>query len=274
VISASTRVAAIIGDPVRHSLSPILHNAAFQELGLDWVYVAFEVPKGGAAAALAAMRTLRLAGLSVTMPHKTAAVDACDEVSAAAAQLQSVNTVTPIAGGRLRGDSTDGEGFLRSVTTELDVNGASVVILGAGGAARAVAYALHHAGAQVQISARREERAATAVERVGGGAVVAWDQRNDAAHAADLVVNATPIGMPDNDGNPLLPIALRADQVVADLVYHPIDTELLHEARSRGARTVDGLQMLVHQAALQFEQWTGQPAPVDTMHLAVRRAIG
>jgi shikimate dehydrogenase len=265
-------VAGIIGDPVRHSLSPILHNAAFEELGLDWVYVAFEVPEGGVPGALAAMRALGLGGLSVTMPHKTAAVDACDEVSAAAAQLQSVNTVMPLDDRRLRGDTTDGEGFLRSVTTELDVDRADVLILGAGGAARAVAYALHHAGALVQISARRDEQAASAVERVGGGTVVAWAERNEAAHAADLVVNATPIGMAGGDDNPLLPSALRADQVVADLVYHPIDTPLLNEARTQGARTVDGLQMLVQQAALQFEQWTGEPAPLETMHDAAMRA--
>lgn len=265
-------MAGIIGDPVRHSLSPILHNAAFEELGLDWVYVAFEVPDGDVVGAFAGMRALGLAGLSVTMPHKTAAVDACDEVSAAAAQLQSVNTVTPLDNGRLRGDSTDGEGFLRSVTTELDVDHADVLVLGAGAAARAVAYALHRAGALVQISARRHERAARAVERVRGGTVVAWDERNEAANAADLVVNATPIGMDGGDDIPLLPGALRGDQVVADLVYHPIDTPLLQAARTRGARTLDGLQMLVQQAALQFEQWTGEPAPVETMHDAAMRA--
>jgi shikimate dehydrogenase len=273
VISASTRVAGIIGDPVRHSLSPVLHNAAFEELGLDWVYVAFEVPAGGVPAAFAAMSTLGLGGLSVTMPHKTAAVEACDELSPAAAQLRSVNTVTPVEG-RLRGDSTDGKGFLRAVAAELDLSGAAVLILGAGGAARAIASALHTAGARVQISARRAEQAAAAAELAGTGEVVAWEARNEAAHAVDLVVNATPIGMADSDDNPLLASALRAEQVVADLVYHPLDTTFLQDARSVGARTVDGVAMLVHQAALQFELWTGREAPVSAMHLAARRAIG
>src|SRR4029077_14793493 len=138
-ISGSTRVAGVIGDPVRHSLSPVLHKAAYRELGLDWVYVAFEVPDGATLGALEAMRTLDLAGLSVTMPHKTAAAACCDELSDDAAALHSVNTVSIGSGGRVVGESTDGEGFLRSLRDAgHDPAGASVVLLGAGGAARAV----------------------------------------------------------------------------------------------------------------------------------------
>jgi len=141
-ITGATRVAGVIGDPVRHSLSPVLHNAAYRELGLDWIYVAFEVPDGATRDALAAMRVLGLAGLSVTMPHKTAAAEACDALSADAAALRSVNTVSLGADGRLAGDSTDGEGFLRSLRDAgHDPGGATVVLLGAGGAARAVARA-------------------------------------------------------------------------------------------------------------------------------------
>jgi shikimate dehydrogenase len=160
VISGATRVAAVIGDPVRHSLSPTLHNTAYAALGLDWVYVAFEVPDACAPDALAAMHALGIAGLSVTMPHKTAVAAACDELSADAQALRSVNTVTLLDDGRLRGDSTDGEGCCRALRdAETDIRGATVVVLGAGGAARAVVRAfgvagagmlLHHAALQIE----------------------------------------------------------------------------------------------------------------------------
>jgi shikimate dehydrogenase len=274
-ISGATRVAGVIGDPVRHSLSPVLHNAAYRELGIDWVYVAFEVPGGATRDALAAMRALALAGLSVTMPHKTAAAACCDELSADAAALHSVNTVSVGADGRLVGDSTDGEGFLRSLRDAgHDPRGASAVVLGAGGAARAVALALGRAGAHVVVSARRADAAAVAAE-LASGTAVAWAERVAAAGAAALVVNATPIGMAGSgaDEVPVPLEALSEGQVCADLVYHPLDTPLLRGARARGAAVVDGLGMLVHQAALQIEGWTGRTAPVGAMRAAAEQAL-
>jgi shikimate dehydrogenase len=275
-ISASTRVAGVIGDPVRHSLSPVLHNAAYRELGLDWVYVAFEVPDGETEAALAAMRALGLAGLSVTMPHKTAAAEYCDELSADAAALGSVNTVSVDTGGRLVGDSTDGEGFLRSLRDAgHDPAGATVLLLGAGGAARAVARALGGAGARVVVSARRADAAAVAAQ-LASGSRVPWDERSEAAATATFVVNATSLGMAGGLGADGLAVALdslHVGQVVADLVYHPLETPLLHGARARGAEVVDGLGMLVHQAALQIEGWTGQIAPAAAMRAAAERAL-
>jgi shikimate dehydrogenase len=261
VISGATRCAAVIGDPVRHSLSPLLHNTAYRELGLDIVYLAFEVPAGSTATALDAVRTLGLIGLSVTMPHKEAAAVACDELTDDAARLQSVNTVTPTPDGRMRGDSTDGEGFVRALRAAgHDPAGARVLVLGAGGAARAVSLALHRAGAAVEVAARRADAAA----RVPYAVPVAWETR--AEMDADIVVNATPVGM---GGDTELVIVPRVGTVYADLVYHPLETALLSAARSIGAPTVDGLGMLVHQAALQVEQWVGCPAPVDAMRTAV-----
>jgi shikimate dehydrogenase len=275
-ISATTRVAGVIGDPVRHSLSPVLHNSAYRELGLDWVYVAFEVPDGATRDALAAMRALGLAGLSVTMPHKTAAAECCDEVSADAAALRSVNTISVAAGGRLVGDSTDGEGFLRSLRDAgHDPAGASVVVLGAGGAGRAVARALGRAGAHVIVSARRPDAAAVAAQ-LASGTSVPWDERAAATAAATLVVNATPLGMADGRGADELAVpldSLHTGQVLADLVYHPLDTALLRGAQARGAAVVDGLGMLVHQAALQVEAWTGRNAPVAVMRSAAEQAL-
>jgi shikimate dehydrogenase len=274
VISAATRVAAVIGDPVRHSLSPVLHNAAYRALDLDWVYVAFEVPAGGTAGALAAVRSLGLAGLSITMPHKTAAADGCDELSSDAAALHSVNTVTPIPGGGLWGESTDGDGFLRSLRDAgIDPAGRDAVVLGAGGAARAVVLALARAGATVTVTARRESAAAQAAQLDPSIATCAWGARPDAARAATLIVNATPIGMGD-DASPLAPDVVQAHHVVVDLVYHPIETALLRAARARGATALDGLRMLVHQAALQVERWTGQVAPVAAMRAAAVEALG
>ena len=269
MISGATRVAAVIGDPVRHSLSPVLHNAAYAALALDWVYVAFEVPDGAARAALDAMRALGLAGLSVTMPHKAAVANTCDECSPDAQLLRSVNTVTPRADGTLYGESTDGEGFLRSLADNgHDPTGASVLLLGAGGAARAVGLALTRAGADVAIAARRADAAQQAAELIDG-TTESWSSRAAAAEAADIVVNATPVGMGGDGDVPIDAARLRPGQVFADLVYHPLETPLLLAARSQGAAVVDGLGMLVHQAALQVERWTGQPAPIAEMRSAV-----
>jgi shikimate dehydrogenase len=257
VITGATRVAGVIGDPIEHSLSPVLHNAAYAALGLDWAYVPFRVRAGEAPAALDAMRAFDLAGLSVTMPHKADAAAACDELTDTAAALQSVNTVTPIGDGRLRGDSTDGEGFMRALAEEnVDVNGKSVFILGAGGAARAVAWALHRNGAQVVVSARRPE-AADALALLVDGIVVGWDGRADAADASDIVVNATPLGMHDDDPSPFG--SPRPDQLIADLVYRP----------GRASPYLGGERMLLHQAALQVEQWTGRNAPIAAMQRAL-----
>jgi shikimate dehydrogenase len=276
IITAATRVAGVIGDPVRHSLSPVLHNAAYRELGLDWVYVAFEVPDGGARGALDGMRMLDLVGLSVTMPHKSTVAAACDELSPTAAALHSVNTVSVDAQGRLVGDSTDGEGFLRSLRDAgHDPAHASVALLGAGGAARAVARALGDVGARVTVCARKADAAERAA-LLAGGTSAPWDARAEAVAAANLVVNATPIGMGSHSEALDLPFpldALHSGQVLADLVYHPIETPLLRGARGRGADVVDGLGMLVHQAALQVEDWTGRDAPVSIMRAAAELAL-
>ncbi len=272
-VGSSTRVAGVIGDPVRHSLSPVLLNAAFQALGLDWVYVAFEVPAGESRAALAAMRTLDLAGLNVTMPHKTAVADLCDDLTPDAEVLGSVNTVVPVGGGRLLGDSTDGEGFVRALRDAgHDPGGRRVLLLGAGGAARAVALALGREGSAVTVAARRPDAAAATAALAPAGATVAWTAAGGAAHEMDLVVNATPLGMAGS-GLPMDPSVLHPGQVVADLVYHPIDTPLLVAARRAGASTVDGLGMLVRQAALSLERWTGERAPVGVMRAAVEAAV-
>jgi shikimate dehydrogenase len=283
-LSGHTRVVGVIGDPVGHSLSPTLHNAAFEAVGLDWVYVAFAVPRGRAAEAVAAVPALGLAGFNVTMPHKEDVAAACDELTSDAAALRSVNTVVAAADGRTLGDSTDGPGFLDALADEdIALAGQAVLVLGAGGAARAVVLALGRAGAHVTVAARRPDAAESAAALAPGaravplGAVAPLGP-SSAAAAVDpagfsLVVNATPLGMSGGDPLPVDPESLHGGQAVVDLVYHPADTPLLTAARARGAHAVNGLGMLLHQAARSFTLWTGRPAPLDAMRTAVTAAL-
>jgi shikimate dehydrogenase len=271
-LSGHTRVVGVIGDPVTHSLSPTLHNAAFEAVGLDWVYVAFPVARGRATEAVAAVSALGLAGLNVTMPHKEDVADACDELTEDAAALRSVNTVVALPDGRTLGDSTDGPGFLDALAEDgIDVAGTPVLVLGAGGAARAVILALGRAGATVTVAARRPAAADEAAALAPGADAVAIGAVDPSPYP--LVVNATPLGMSGGDPLPVDPEALHAKQAVVDLVYHPADTPLLTAARAKGAVAVNGLGMLLHQAARSFALWTGQPAPVDAMRAAVTAAL-
>lgn len=288
--SGETKAAGVIGDPVRHSLSPALHNAAFEHLGLDWVYVAFEVPAGRGADAVAAMRVLGVEGLSVTMPHKETVAAACDELSPPAALLRAVNCVRR-GGDRLIGENTDGAGLLRSLRTQagLDPAGLHTVVLGAGGAARAVIVALAAEGASVTVVNRSPDAAerAAALGAGAGGAVAGASGapsgtaavvasagtvavgEPEAVRDADVVVNATPLGMTEGDPLPVDPALLRDGQIVVDLVYRPERTPLLDAAARAGATTLNGVGMLLYQAAEQFSMWTGHDAPVDVMAAAV-----
>jgi shikimate dehydrogenase len=271
MITGATRLAAVIGHPVRHSLSPLLHNAAFVAAGLDWAYLAFDVAPGAAGEALAAMRVLDLGGLSVTMPHKDDVARSVDVLDPAAAALGTANTVVPLGDGRLAGHSTDGAGFVASlVEAGVDVAGMTVAVLGAGGAARSVVDALAQAGVDsIRIINRSAAKAAVAADLGAGRAIVGTA---DDVGRAELVVNATSIGM-GTDDLPIDPGLLHDGQVVADVVYHPRETALLRAAAAAGARTVDGLGMLIHQAVLQQELWTGRRPDPAVMRLAVEREL-
>ena len=279
-VTGTTTVAGVIGWPVRHSLSPPMHNAAFAALGLDWVYVPFEVAPEGIAAALAGMRALGIRGLNVTIPHKAAVAKLVDEVDEMAAALEAVNTVH-CRDGRLVGYNTDGPGFLRSLhEAGHDVRGKRVALIGAGGSARSIAYAVAREGAaSLSIVARKIAQAENLGElvrqRAGYERVLASGLELADAQAlvteAHIVVDSTPVGMhPHADVAPVVPAAwLHEGQVVCDLTYNPRETTLLRAARCRGAQTVDGTGMLVHQGAVAFEIWTGEPAPVDVMREAL-----
>ncbi len=273
-VTGATRLAAVIGSPVTHSRSPALANAAFAAAGLDWTFVAFDVGAGRGPDAVAAMRTLGLGGLMVTMPLKAEVVPQMDRLTPAAEALGAVNSIA-WEGGELVGDNTDGAGLVRSLRHDegIDPAGQRCVVLGAGGAARSVIWALADAGAaEVVVVNRSAERAGAAVllagerGRVGGSADIG---------GADLLVNATSVGMGAAPGDPgPLPCdgaCIGSHQVVVDLVYQPLTTPLLALARARGARSVDGLGMLVHQAALSLARWTGVEPDLAAMTAAARR---
>lgn len=267
--TASTRVVALIGDPVAHSLSPTIHNAAFAATGLDWVYVALPVPRDRGVEAVSALHALGLAGLNVTAPHKEAAADACDELTQDAAALRSVNTVVVRPDGGLFGDSTDGEGFIRALDAEgVKCAGRTVLVVGAGGAARAVTLALARSGARLIVAARRPEGANAAANLAPGGVAVTMEDVPLALREASVVVNATPIGM-SGEPPPFATQSLGSEHIVVDLIYRPAETRLLVTARAAGARGIGGLGMLVHQAARSFTAWTGLEAPLDVMRESV-----
>ena len=269
-VSAATTVVGVIGHPVAHSLSPLLHNTAFAELGLDWVSVGFPVKAGQAGPALAGARSLGVRGLSVTMPHKAEVAGLVDRCSPLAARLGAVNCVIFGDDGS-SGENTDGPGLVAALRRgdRFEPAERACMVVGAGGAARAVVAALADAGASEVIVVNRTEgraRAAAGLAGPAGRVGAATD-----ASGCDLVVNATPLGMGGGDVGewPVDPDLLVEGQVVVDLVYHPPMTPWLEAARRRGAVVSNGIGMLVHQAALQLAAWTGVEPPVDAMWRAV-----
>jgi shikimate dehydrogenase len=264
-LAGTTRLVGILGWPVAHSLSPAMQNAAFQARGLDWAYVPLPVEPGRLPDAVRGLVALGFAGANVTIPHKTAVLECCDAVDEVARRAASVNTLV-VRDGRVLGSSTDG----LAVTSAVDVLGARALVLGAGGAAQAVAAALVEAGAtRVSVSARRREAAEALASRLRAtfpGADVTAVPWPPADPEATLVVNGTPL-------KEELPVEPLAHQTIVDLAYLPDrrPTALVAAARAAGCPTVvDGLEVLVRQGAASFERWTGVEAPIDVMRAAVR----
>lgn len=282
-LRGTTTLVGVIGCPIAHSLSPPMHNAAFRKLGMDWAYLAFRVEPEDVAEAIRGIVALNMAGINVTIPHKQAAAELVDEVDDAAQALGSVNTIHNVEGA-LKGYSTDGPGFVRSVEeTGASLAGKAVVLVGSGGSARAVAHALAKAEvSKLTIAARRpfkaEEVASMVAEHTGKSVEVAdlnAPAAREAVEAAEVVIDSTSVGMyPNADCDPVVPGAwLRAGQLVCDLTYNPRDTPLLKAACSAGTEVLDGTGMLVHQGAIAFEIWTGRTAPVATMREALLKAL-
>jgi len=267
-IDGHTKVTGIIGWPVEHSLSPAMHNAAYEALGLNWVYVAFPVAPDGVGDALRGLAAAGCAGLNVTIPHKQAVIPYCSATSDAVEAIGAANTLIPDGDGGFRADNTDAAGFLRALdaVAGLDLSGAQALVIGAGGAARAVAWSLRSRGARLLVSNRTNEKAAA----LGPTVPFAAATLDEACASVDLVVNCTSLGL-EGDAVPAeLPVdGLRRGQVVADIVYRPGGTPWLAAAADRGAVAVDGLGMLLHQGADAFTQWTGAEPPVEVMERAL-----
>lgn len=268
--------AGILGWPLDHTLSPTIHNAAFRSLGLDWVYLSWPVRPEGLGAAVGGLRALGAQGANVTMPHKESVIELLDDVSGDARRIGAVNTIQRVSDS-LVGHNTDVDGFREFLLADagVDAAGKKALVLGAGGAARAVVCALDDLGAKdILIAARREQRGREIVSLAQHqhAEVVSWDGIEDIAAQVDIVVNATPLG---RAGERVLERPRwSAGQVVCDLVYNPPVTPLMEAARAGGAEAWGGLGMLIHQAAMSFRIWTGNDPSLAAMSAAAIRVIG
>lgn len=281
-ITTSTRLCAVIGNPVAHSLSPALHNAAFAALDLDFVYLAFRVED--VKSALAGMRALaNFRGMSVTIPHKIEAMKHVDEIAEVDRSIGSINTIVN-ENGRLIGLGTDGPGALKAlVDAGVGIDGKSVLMLGAGGAARAIAFTLARNTKLAKLTLLDINegilQGLSADLKTGTAARIDSEVMTDGSLAqamaqADVIINCTPIGMHPHEGASLVPVGLfRPGQVVFDIVYTPLETKLLADARSRGLQAISGVEMFINQAVLQFRHFTGVDAPVEVMRRVVMERL-
>lgn len=275
-MTGATQVTGVFGHPVHHSQSPAMHNAAFQEMGLDFVYVPFSVRPEDLESAVRGIRSLGIVGVNLTIPHKERVIEFLDWVSDDALGIRSVNTIDN-RDGILKGYSTDGPGFLRALEASgKSPSGSKAVVLGAGGSARATVRALVEAGAEVTVANRTESRAVDLAERMRSvnapvtPVALSGADAERAVRDADLLVNCTSVGMhPEVDAQPIPSEWLHAGLFVYDQIYNPLETRLLKAAKSAGARTANGVKMLVYQGAISFEIWTGQPPPIGVMEEAV-----
>ncbi|MFC1737406.1 shikimate dehydrogenase [Candidatus Hydrogenedentota bacterium] len=278
LITGKTKVVGVAGWPIKHTLSPQMHNAAFQALGLDFVYVPFGIPPESLGGAVGALGDLGIVGMNFTIPHKLAVMELVDELSPEAEAIGAVNTIAAREG-KLFGDNTDGRGFVMSLKEELDMDaaGKSFVVLGGGGAARGVAMGLGFAGAKSVVVANRTESKAVKIAddlakvRECHVAVIGNDGEGlrRAVEEAEVLVNTTSLGLHDGDPMPIAPELLHEGLSVCDIVYNPPVTPLLKAASERGLANANGLGMLVHQGAIAFELWTGVYPPADVMRKAI-----
>lgn len=277
-ISCSTKFCAVIGNPVAHSLSPAIHNAAFEELGLDFVYLACRVKD--VKNALAGMRALEsFRGMSVTIPHKIEAMQHLDEIDAVDRSIGSINTVINEQG-KLVGLGTDGPGALKAmVDAEVEIEGKNILMLGAGGASRAISFTLARNAQLGKLSILDIDeimlKGLSTDLKTGTDTFIQSELLTENSLAAemedaDIIIHCTPIGMHPNEDASLIPAKFfRPEQVVFDIVYTPLETKLLTEAVSRGLKVISGVDMFINQAVLQFEHFTGVDAPVEVMRRVV-----
>ena len=269
-------ILGIIGYPISHTLSPLMHNTAIKHLGLDYIYLPFEVKKENIALAIGGLKGLGIGGINVTIPHKESVIPYLDTLDDSAGLIGAVNTIK-LEDGSLKGYNTDGLGFLKSlkIDAQEEAKGKNIIILGAGGAARAIAIQMALEGAKgITIANRTVERGIELEGYINSGVkgqgsrVIKAVSLNDSSlieyfKGADIIINTTSVGMKDSD-TPLFPYDyISGRHLVCDIVYKPIETKLLKEASARGARILNGLGMLVYQGSLSFKIWTGHEMPVE-----------
>ncbi len=277
-INSATQVFAVIGDPVAQSLSPLVHNVAFRKLGMNAVYVPIRVPRPDLESTLDGMKRLPIHGYSVTIPHKETVVEMASDREGLVQACKSANTLIPNVEKSFTAYNTDSEAAIQALQEGMagmvgagNLAGRTILILGAGGTARTLAYALHRRGALLYISNRTDNKAQHLAEEIGCR-YCDWTARN--AVVAEIFINCTPVGMhPNVDESPLHPSVFKPGIVVMDVVYHPETTLLIRQARERGCRTITGVSMFIHQAARQFQLFTNCEPPVQDMTAALRRAL-
>jgi shikimate dehydrogenase len=275
-LSHDTQIVGIIGNPVSHSASPLMHNRAFREMGLDFVYLPFEVSDVGEffrRFVRPSTREMdwRLRGFSVTIPHKTAVIPFLDEIDETAQRIGAVNTVV-VEGDRLTGYNTDAHGAIAPLAAVAELQGARCAVIGAGGSARAVVFGLLERGARVSLFARNPAKAATLADEFG----IVVDHIGAIAESdADIMINTTPVGMMNhNEGESIIPrAAWRNRRIAYDLIYNPLETRFLADAHQQGCLLLGGIDMLAAQAALQFELWTGCKSPVELLRAAALKKV-
>lgn len=267
-INTKTNLYGVLGDPVSHSLSPLMHNTAFEHIGYNGVYLAFGVKD--LASAVAGIRALGIRGASVTIPHKIKVMDYLDEIDDQALKIGAVNTIVN-RDGHLFGYNSDCLGAIHALMDKTPIKGKNVVIAGAGGAARAIAFGILAEGGKLTILNQIKEEGEALARDLGVNYYPLSEYQN---HGCDIFINATPVGMtPHVSDMPVGRDFLHKDMTVMDIVYNPLKTRLLEEAEKVGSKTVDGVSMFVYQGVSQFESWTGEKAPVDLMRRVVLAAL-
>jgi len=260
-INTHTKLFGVIGHPVTHSLGPAMHNLALSATGINGIYLAFDVTD--IPSAIAGIRALSIAGISVTVPHKTTVMPYLDAIDETAAAIGAVNTITN-TNNTLTGHNTDAHGAVTALEEQTgSLKNKAITILGAGGAARAVAYGAAQKGATITIANRSRSKG----EKLAADLNARFCELSDIQSVSyDILINTTPVGMhPNTDEIPISPDALKPGTTVMDIIYNPLQTRLLQEARKRGCETIDGVPMFIHQGARQFTLWTGREPPVDKM---------
>ncbi|MBW2607690.1 MAG: shikimate dehydrogenase [Deltaproteobacteria bacterium] len=268
MINSNTEIYAVLGDPISHSLSPVMHNGAFSHVNYNGVYLAFRAKEIGKA--ISAIKALGIKGAGITIPHKVTVMEFLDEIDDTAGKIGAVNTIINRRG-IITGYNYDSIGAVKAIKEKTGINNKAVAILGAGGAARSVGYGIISEGGRLTILNRTKDKGEKLAADLGSEFCPLEDFKRV---KYDILINTTPVGMePNVDGMPIEKKHLNKGMIVMDIVYNPLKTRLLRVAEDMGCKTIDGVSMFVFQGAGQFELWTGKKAPVDLMRKTVLKAL-